>query len=92
MSEDKEKQLSSLPLLPLKNSVLFPGLLMPLAVGRSGSLGAVEKALTTEEKQIVVVAQSPTPSWNAPWNSSTRLFGRWCNSSYSPACDRGSCS
>lgn len=46
-----------LPLLPLKNSVLFPHLLMPLAVGRAPSRAAVEAALATEEKEIVVVAQ-----------------------------------
>jgi len=47
----------TLPLLPLKNAVLFPGLLMPLAVGRPGSIAAVEAALKTEEKEIVVVTQ-----------------------------------
>ena len=46
-----------LPLLPLKNSVLFPGLLMPLSVGRTVSLAAVEAALATEDKEIIVVAQ-----------------------------------
>src|SRR5579871_5214983 len=57
-----------LPLLPLKNSVLFPGLLMPLSVGRTASLAAVEKALASEAKELVVVTQreasvdSPTPS------------------------------
>ena len=40
-----------LPLLPLKNSTLFPGLLMPLAVGRIGSVAAVEAALATEEQE-----------------------------------------
>ena len=44
-------------MLPLKNSVLFPGLLMPLSVGRKASLAAVEAALATEDKEIVVVAQ-----------------------------------
>ncbi len=56
MAEQKE-QISTLPLLPLKNSVLFPGLLMPLSVGRQASVAAVEKALGTEEKEIVVVTQ-----------------------------------
>jgi ATP-dependent Lon protease len=46
-----------LPLLPLKNSVLFPNLLMPLSVGRPASLAAVEAALATEEREIVIVAQ-----------------------------------
>ena len=46
-----------LPLLPLKNSVLFPGLLMPLSVGRASSLAAVDAAVATEDKEIIVVAQ-----------------------------------
>jgi len=46
-----------LPVLPLKNSVLFPHLLMPLAVGRPASLAAAEAALATEEKEIVITAQ-----------------------------------
>jgi len=41
----------TLPLLPLKNAVLFPGLLMPLSVARPGSVAAVEAALKTEEKK-----------------------------------------
>jgi len=54
---ENEIQISTLPLLPLKNAVLFPGLLMPLSVGRPASIAAVEKALATEEKEIVVVTQ-----------------------------------
>lgn len=50
-------KIRTLPLLPLKNSVLFPGLLMPLSVGRASSLAAVEAALATEDKEVVVVAQ-----------------------------------
>ena len=46
-----------LPLLPLKNTVLFPHLLMPLSVGRPASVAAVEAALATEEKEIVIAAQ-----------------------------------
>jgi ATP-dependent Lon protease len=51
------EKIRTLPLLPLKNSVLFPGLMMPLSVGRASSLAAVEAALVTEDKEIVVVAQ-----------------------------------
>ncbi len=46
-----------LPALPLKNTILFPGLLLPLSVGRESSLRAVEAALKTEEKEIVLIAQ-----------------------------------
>ncbi|HLX45900.1 MAG TPA: endopeptidase La [Bryobacteraceae bacterium] len=54
---EKDIKVSTLPLLPLKNSVLFPGLLMPLSVGRTASLAAVEKALASEAKELVVVTQ-----------------------------------
>jgi ATP-dependent Lon protease len=46
-----------LPVLPLKNTVLFPNLFMPLSVGRPGSLAAVEAVLATEDKTLVVTAQ-----------------------------------
>jgi len=47
----------SLPALPLKNTILFPGLLLPLSVGRESSLKAVQGALNTEEKEIILIAQ-----------------------------------
>jgi ATP-dependent Lon protease len=46
-----------LPVLPLKNTVLFPHLFLPLAVGRPYSVAAVEAALQGEEKTLVLVAQ-----------------------------------
>jgi len=52
-----EEKIQTLPLLALKNSVLFPGLLMPLGVGRKASVAAVESALATEGKDVIVVAQ-----------------------------------
>ncbi len=58
MSEKKvAEELQVLPLLPLKNTVLFPYLLMPLSVGRASSLAAVEAALATEQKEILVFSQ-----------------------------------
>ncbi|MCS7316166.1 MAG: endopeptidase La [Bryobacterales bacterium] len=57
MSEPQIENVEILPVLPLKNSVLFPHLLMPLSVGRPASLAAAEAALGTEEKEIVIVAQ-----------------------------------
>ena len=49
--------LLTLPVLPLKNTVLFPNLFMPLSVGRANSLAAVEAVLATEEKTVLIVAQ-----------------------------------
>ncbi|MCS6976466.1 MAG: endopeptidase La [Gemmatales bacterium] len=47
----------TLPVLPIKNTVLFPYLFLPLSIGRPASVAAVEAALATEEKTFVVVAQ-----------------------------------
>ena len=47
----------TLPVLPIKRTVLFPGILLPVTVGRDRSVAAVNAALKTEEKTILVVAQ-----------------------------------
>jgi ATP-dependent Lon protease len=46
-----------LPILPIKNTVLYPYLLMPLSVGRRISLAAVGAAVDSEDKTVVIVAQ-----------------------------------
>jgi ATP-dependent Lon protease len=48
---------TSLPVLPIKNTVLFPYIHMPFSVGRTTSVAALEAALATEDKEIVVVCQ-----------------------------------
>jgi ATP-dependent Lon protease len=45
------------PVLAIKNTVLFPSLFLPLSAGRSSSRAAIEAALATEDKTLVVVAQ-----------------------------------
>jgi len=52
-----QELIQTLPLLPLKNTALFPHLLMPLSVGRPRSVAAVEAALATEEKELAIFAQ-----------------------------------
>ncbi|MBX3239021.1 MAG: endopeptidase La [Chitinophagaceae bacterium] len=47
---------SELPLLPLRNTVLFPGVVLPITVGRDRSIKAVNDAYKTD-KLIGVVAQ-----------------------------------
>ena len=47
---------SHLPILPLRNTVLFPGVILPITVGREKSVKAVEDANMTD-KLIGVVAQ-----------------------------------
>ncbi len=47
----------TLPILPIKGTVLFPNLLMPLSVGRPRSVAAVEAVMASEDKTICVIAQ-----------------------------------
>ncbi len=51
-----EKIPEVLPVLPLKNTVLFPGIVIPITVGREKSMRAVKKAHDTN-KILAVLAQ-----------------------------------
>jgi len=57
MESDKMERVEVLPVLPLKNAVLLPFTTMPLLAGRPASVAAVEAALATESKELVVVTQ-----------------------------------
>jgi len=56
MAEKKFSVPEVLPILPVRDTVLFPGAVLPLTVGRESSLALVN-ALDGEEKQLGVVAQ-----------------------------------
>src|SRR5262245_2990700 len=53
------------PVLPLKSTVLFPHILMPVAVGRPQSVAAAEAALGSEDKMVVAAVQRD-PQTQAP--------------------------
>jgi ATP-dependent Lon protease len=72
----EEGKKGSYPLLPLRNTVLFPILTVPLSVGRPKSVAAVEKALN-EDKLIVVVAQKD-PQINEPQPADLYTVGVLC--------------
>jgi ATP-dependent Lon protease len=56
MAEKKFSVPEVLPILPVRDTVLFPGAVLPLTVGRESSLALVN-ALEGEDKQLGVVAQ-----------------------------------
>ena len=56
MAEKKFVVPEVLPILPVRDTVLFPGAVLPLTVGRESSLALVN-ALQGEEKMLGVVAQ-----------------------------------
>ena len=53
---NKESVPEILPLLPVRNTVLFPGVVLPITVGREKSIKLVKKAYRGD-KTIGVVAQ-----------------------------------
>ncbi len=72
LSEEEEKRITEsdipdqLPILPLKNTVLYPGVVIPITVGRDRSLELVKKVYETD-KTVGIVTQKnkdqedPTP-------------------------------
>ena len=46
----------NLPLLPLRDIVVFPGMITPLFVGRSKSISALEEVMS-KDKKIFLVTQ-----------------------------------
>jgi len=56
---DKESYPDHIPLLALRNTVLFPGQVIPITIGRSQSLKAL-KAADKKDKLLAVIAQRET--------------------------------
>ena len=50
-------QSSSLPVVPMRNAVLFPGVTFPISAGRAGTLRGIEAAMNTPERLVFAVAQ-----------------------------------
>jgi len=47
----------TIPVLPLREVVLFPGVTAPIGAGRPGTLRAIEAAMADEQRQIFAVSQ-----------------------------------
>ena len=58
MSEQKKRKGSTvgLPILPLRNNVLYPGVVMPLVIGRPKSL-ELFRALEGKEEYLGILTQ-----------------------------------
>jgi len=54
--------MKSLPLLPLRDVVVFPGLIVPILVGRKSSIEAVEHAMVKDKAIFLTTQKRPAES------------------------------
>ena len=57
MSQDSRSDLETLPILPLRNSVVFPASVVPINVGRARSVRLVEDLLGQDRAVVGIVSQ-----------------------------------
>jgi ATP-dependent Lon protease len=55
--ENTARQVETLPLVPLRDMVVFPHMMAPFVVGRESSIRALEAALATPTKRLFLAAQ-----------------------------------
>jgi ATP-dependent Lon protease len=56
-ADPTNRELESLPLVPLRDMVVFPHMMQPFVVGRESSIKALEAALATPVKRLFLAAQ-----------------------------------
>ena len=52
-----KKDYSNLPLLPLRDVVIYPNMVVPLFVGRDLSIKSLDDSMNNHDKSIVLVTQ-----------------------------------
>ena len=55
----KSETITTLPVLPLRDVVIFPNMIFPVLVGRESSLKAATEALSNDKQILVVTQQNP---------------------------------
>ncbi len=66
-STDKDREIpDNLPVLPLRDVVLFPGTVYPLLIGRSSSLKIVDKVLKNDRLVLLIAQKDPSVEEVAP--------------------------
>ncbi|MDR4494626.1 MAG: endopeptidase La [Nitrospirales bacterium] len=58
----------TLPLVPVKRTVLFPETMVPFTIGRGHSIAAVEAAMNSEEKSLLMAAQRDSEKEDPAFN------------------------
>ena len=55
----------TLPVLPLRETVVFPGVAVPISAGRPGTVEAIQAALEGDRQMFAVCQSFPACSINA---------------------------
>ena len=55
-SHDKNEAIKNVPMIPLRDLVVFPSTLVPFIIGRSSSIQAMERA-SGQDKMIFLASQ-----------------------------------
>ena len=71
---DTQEHMEQYPVLPLRNTILFPQQIIPIYIGRKQSLDLINDVSKLEKKYIVVVAQKDGAIEN-PSNNDIYKFG-----------------
>ena len=68
--------MSNLPLLPLRDIVVFPDMIVPLFVGREKSVKAIEEVMKydTNDKQVLLVTQKDAITDNPSENDLYKIL------------------
>jgi len=66
LSEDKKKaEKNTYPILPLRDVVVFPHMIIPLFVGREKSIQALESVMGTNQKVVLLSQKDPSMDYPA---------------------------
>ncbi|MGA1868061.1 MAG: endopeptidase La [bacterium] len=73
-SQDLKKISSTLPLIPVRDLVVYPYMILPLFIGRKKSIAAVQEAMNNYDQKIFLAAQKD-PKIDDPSSNDIYQFG-----------------
>jgi ATP-dependent Lon protease len=66
MSDDTTRELTGLPLLPLRSAVLFPGVIVPFELGRPKTIAMAEALASKGDAALIVTFAQKDPKHDEP--------------------------
>ena len=66
----------TLPLLPLRDIVVFPSMVIPLFVGRDKSISALNEVMKKDKKIVLVTQKNSEIDLSLPTNNGITILGK----------------